>query len=61
MFKREDGFFVGATMANVVTTEFVVLAVSLVYMLTVNDRYQLMLTLLFVAALWPLERSQKGE
>lgn len=51
LFKREDGFFVGAIMANVVTTEFVVLAVYLVYMLTGNDRYQLMLTLLFVVGL----------
>ena len=25
LFKREDGFFVGAIMANVVTTEFVIL------------------------------------
>lgn len=55
LFKREDGFFVGAIMANVVTTELVVLAVYLVYIMTINGRYQFMLTLLFaVGLLFPL-------
>jgi uncharacterized protein (DUF983 family) len=47
IFKREEGFFVGAIMANVVATEGVVLlAYFACLLITRND--QLMLTILFV-------------
>jgi uncharacterized protein (DUF983 family) len=47
VFKREEGFFVGAIMANVVATEGVILLTYFVCLLiTRND--QLMLTILFV-------------
>ncbi len=51
LFKREDGFFVGAILANVVITELVIVAAYLLYLLLIGDSYQLMLTLLFVVAL----------
>jgi uncharacterized protein (DUF983 family) len=47
IFKREEGFFVGAIMANVVATEGVILLTYFACLLiTRND--QLMLTILFV-------------
>lgn len=47
IFKREEGFFVGAIMANVVATEGVILLVYFACLLvTRND--QLLLTILFV-------------
>lgn len=55
LFKREDGFFVGAILANVVVTEFIVLATYLLWLLTLGVREQLMLVLLFsVALLFPI-------
>jgi uncharacterized protein (DUF983 family) len=46
IFKREEGFFVGAIMANVVATEVLVLLTYFVcLLLDLNDR--LMLTILF--------------
>jgi uncharacterized protein (DUF983 family) len=51
LFKREDGFFVGAILANVVITELVILAAYLSYMLIIGDKYQLMLSILFAVAL----------
>jgi uncharacterized protein (DUF983 family) len=55
LFKREDGFFVGAILANVVITEFVILAFYLLWLLTIIGREQLMLTVLFsVAILFPV-------
>jgi uncharacterized protein (DUF983 family) len=51
LFKREDGFFVGAILANVVITELVILAAYLLYLLTIGEKYQLMLTMLFAVAL----------
>ena len=54
LFKREAGFFVGAVGTNLVTTELVVLAVYLFWLVAVSDRYELMLTvLLSVAFLFP--------
>ena len=50
LFKREAGFFVGAIMANVVTTEFVIVAVYGLCLLTV-ERFQLTLAILFAVAL----------
>ncbi len=51
IFKREDGFFVGAIMANVVTTEFVILAFYLVSLPWIGSNYETVLACLFVAAL----------
>jgi hypothetical protein len=51
LFKREDGFFVGAILANVVTTELVILLVCFFFLLIVGANYQSVLVLLFVMAL----------
>jgi len=48
IFKREEGFFVGAIMANVVTTEFLILVVYVVCLLFTNAGDQTILTILFV-------------
>lgn len=48
IFKREDGFFVGAIMANVVTTELLILVVYFACLLFTNLGDQTMLTVLFV-------------
>ena len=50
LFKREDGFFVGAILANVVTTELVILVVCFFFLLIVGAQYQSVLALLFVMA-----------
>ncbi|HEV2879808.1 MAG TPA: hypothetical protein VGX24_00765 [Pyrinomonadaceae bacterium] len=51
LFKREDGFFVGAIMANVVTTEFVILVLYVLCLPVINTRFDLVLTCLSVVAL----------
>jgi uncharacterized protein (DUF983 family) len=51
LFKREEGFFVGAILANVITTEFVILAVCLFSLLVVGASYQTVLVGLFILAL----------
>jgi uncharacterized protein (DUF983 family) len=51
IFKREEGFFVGAIMANVVATEMLILLVYLVSMLISNLDEQRMLTVLFIVGL----------
>jgi uncharacterized protein (DUF983 family) len=51
LFKREDGFFVGAILANVVTTELVILLVCFFSLLIVGANYANVLVLLFVMAL----------
>jgi len=48
IFKREEGFFVGAIMANVVTTEALILIVYFACLLLTNMGDQIMLTILFV-------------
>lgn len=48
IFKREEGFFVGAIMANVVATEALILAVYFSCLLFTNLNDQTMLTVLFV-------------
>ena len=50
LFKREDGFFVGAILANVVTTEVVILLVCFFFLLVVGADYESVLVLLFVMA-----------
>jgi uncharacterized protein (DUF983 family) len=51
LFKREAGFFVGAIMANVVTTEFVILLLYVASLPVINTRFDLVLTCLSVVAL----------
>lgn len=48
LFKREAGFFVGAIMANVITTEFVILASYVILILLLGVNYDSGLTVLFV-------------
>ncbi len=55
LFKREAGFFVGAIMANVVTTEFVILVVCFFLLLVVGFDYQKIILILFpIALLFPV-------
>ncbi len=51
LFKREEGFFVGAIMVNVVTTEFAIILIYLACMLVSNLKDQSIITLLFVFGL----------
>lgn len=54
LFKREEGFFVGAVAVNLVTTEVAVLAVYLIWLFAVAGGYELMVTVLVsVALLFP--------
>ena len=48
IFKREEGFFVGAIMANVVATEVLILVVYFLCLLITDLDEQKMLTVLFV-------------
>ena len=50
IFKREEGFFVGAIMANVVVTEFFILNIYFVCLLLTNLSDRVMLAILFVVA-----------
>src|SRR6267143_3942837 len=55
LFKREEGFFVGAILANIITTEFVILFVCLISLLVVGASYQTVLVMLFIlAVMFPL-------
>ena len=51
LFMREEGFFVGAILVNVVTTEIFILVLYLVSLVLLGINYQLVLTILFIAAL----------
>jgi len=51
LFMREEGFFVGAILVNVVTTEIVILIAYLICLVLLGINYQLVLTILFVAAI----------
>jgi uncharacterized protein (DUF983 family) len=51
LFKREDGFFVGAILANVVITELVILLVCFFCLLIIGANYESVLVVLFVTAL----------
>lgn len=51
LFQREEGFFVGAIMLNVVTTEAAVLAAAALSLLLFAGRDALLLGLLFAVAL----------
>jgi uncharacterized protein (DUF983 family) len=50
-FKREDGFFVGAIMVNVITTELTILLIYLISIPLMGAHYQLVITTLLVLAL----------
>ena len=55
LFKREDGFFVGAIMANVVTTEFVILILYVAALPFIRARFEFVLTILSaVAVIFPI-------
>lgn len=55
LFKREDGFFVGAIAVNVVTTEAVILLVYVASMPVINTHFQQVLAaLLALALVFPL-------
>ena len=55
IFKREEGFFVGAIMANVMATEVVILFVYFLCLLVTNLDEQKILTVLFaVGVTFPL-------
>ena len=51
LFKREDGFFVGAILANVVITELVILVFCFFCLLVLGARYESVLVVLFIVAL----------
>ena len=51
LFKREEGFFVGAILANVLTTELVILVVCMFWLIIVGSSYEVVLAGLFVVAL----------
>jgi hypothetical protein len=48
VFKREEGFFVGAILANVLTTEFVILAICVFGLTVIGSNYENVLAVLFV-------------
>jgi hypothetical protein len=55
LFKREDGFFVGAIMANVMMTEFLILVVYLISLPLLSFEDKLVIRLLVaLAVLFPL-------
>ena len=51
IFKREEGFFVGAIMANVVATEVLIIAIYLACITLTNLNERVMLTVLFIAGI----------
>ena len=51
LFKREDGFFVGAILANVVITELVILLYCIFMLLVIGAKYESVLVVLFIVAL----------
>ena len=52
IFKREEGFFVGAIMANVVATEVLILVVYFSCLLFTNFDERVTLTILFVVGVF---------
>lgn len=51
LFKREDGFFVGAIMVNLIVTEGVILATYVIFLLVNGSNYHALLNALFTLAL----------
>lgn len=50
VFQRERGFFVGAILVNVVTTELVILLAYMASLPVINVHYQFVLVILFLIA-----------
>lgn len=50
LFKREEGFFVGAIAVNVVTTELVILAAYVASLPLIGSHYETIITVLLVVA-----------
>ena len=51
LFKREEGFFVGAILGNVLMTEFVILATCFIWLMVIGSSYEKVLAGLFIVAL----------
>jgi uncharacterized protein (DUF983 family) len=51
LFKREEGFFVGAILGNVMATEFVILVVCMIWLVVFQASYETVLVGLFILAL----------
>jgi uncharacterized protein (DUF983 family) len=51
LYKREDGFFVGAILANVVITELVILLYCFFMLLVIGAKYESVLVVLLIVAL----------
>src|SRR5688500_11719770 len=51
LYKREDGFFVGSILANVVITELVILVFCFFCLLVIGAEYESVLVVLFIVAL----------
>lgn len=51
IFKREEGFFVGAILANVMTTELVILVTCMIWLVVFKTSYEKVLVVLFILAL----------
>ena len=51
LFKREEGFFVGAILANIMATEFVILTTCLIWLLVIGSDYERVLAGVFIIAL----------
>ena len=51
IFKREEGFFVGAILANVLATEFMILWACFLWLVIAGADYQNLLPILLVVAL----------
>jgi uncharacterized protein (DUF983 family) len=51
IFKREEGFFVGAILINVVATELLILTTYLTCLGVIGSHYQIVLAILFAIAL----------
>ena len=50
-FKREEGFFVGAILVNVVSTELIILVAYLLSIAIIGSYYQVIIATLLVIAL----------
>lgn len=51
LFQREAGFFVGAIVVNIVTTELLIILVYVACLLFISSHYDAILTILFILGL----------
>src|SRR5262245_5143920 len=55
LFKREDGFYVGAMLINLIATELVLLVVYLACLVVMQSNYDMMLVVIFtLAVIFPI-------